>query len=288
MSYFHLSFSASRAFLKQLFRRRRWQRGWEEGSFLHLPPKQAGPEQNAPFPSSLCSLCPQRRKGLLLTTPHCARTPHTPKAHRYWGASTSGRCGPHAPASGDLKYRFPCKSQRRYDLYSASIVLTSQGDPRRWKRWPIYQGFLSSQKWQVGSEDRNESLSLSRSQYPGLSKEILLQPLPVRPNHPKVWSPGTTPCNSSRLAPRPSIQADELQSFAPPGSLLEAASSLSRHTLSPAITPTAPQCHWLLEAHPDFKPIGNLLWALEGQATTLCLTEPTSLGTDSVVSPTSV
>lgn len=79
MAYFHLSFSASRAFLKQLFRRRRWQRGWEEGSFLHLPPKQAGPEQDAPFPSSLCSLHLQRRKWLGPTTPQCARTPHAPQ-----------------------------------------------------------------------------------------------------------------------------------------------------------------------------------------------------------------
>lgn len=237
MAYFHLSFSASRAFLKQLFRRRRWQRGWKEGSFLHLPPKQAGPE-DTPFPSSLCSLHPQRREGLLLTTPHCARAPHTPTAHQYWGASTSGRCGPHAPASGDLKYRFPCKSQRRYDLYSASVVLTSQGGPRCWKRWPIYQGFLSSHEGHVGSGAPNGSLSLSRSQYPGLSKEILLQPLPVGPNHPKVWSPSTTPYNSSRLAPRSSIQAEELRSFALSGSHLGAASSLSRHVQSPAITPS--------------------------------------------------
>lgn len=81
LAYFHLSFSASRAFLKQLFRRRMLA-AWEGGRvlfFFHLPPKQAGPEQDAPFPISLHSLHPQRRKCLLPTTPHCSRTPSHPQ-----------------------------------------------------------------------------------------------------------------------------------------------------------------------------------------------------------------
>lgn len=76
LAYFHLSFSASRAFLRQLFRRRLLA-VWEGGRvlFLHLPPKQAGPEQDAPFRIFLHSLHPQRRKWLLPTAPHCTRAP---------------------------------------------------------------------------------------------------------------------------------------------------------------------------------------------------------------------
>lgn len=72
-----------------------------------------------------------------VTAPHHPTLFHDlshPSAHRYWGASTSGRCGPRAPTSGDLKCRFPFKSQRRDDPHSVSIVFSSQGGPRHWKR----------------------------------------------------------------------------------------------------------------------------------------------------------
>lgn len=148
---------------------------------------------------------------------------------------------------------------------------------------------LSSWKGQVGSEDPNESPS------PGLSiqgspRRFSSNPFLYDLTIPRCRDLVQLPVIPPGLPLSPLIQVDELQSFALPSSHLGAASSLSRHTLSPAIRPSdcVPQCHCFLEVRPDFKPVGTLLWALEGQATFLCLPEPTSSGRDSVVPPTSV
>lgn len=104
--------------------------GGKKGPFFTFPQSKLVLSKTPPFPAPSAASISRDESG-------CAPPPHTvpgplmlPRAHRYWGASTSGRCGPHAPASGDLKYRFPCKSQRRYDLHADSIVLTSQGGSR--------------------------------------------------------------------------------------------------------------------------------------------------------------
>lgn len=90
-----------------------WQRGREEGSFFFtFPQSKLVLNKTPPFASSYTASIPREESGCSPPPHTVPGPPHTLRAHRYWGASTSGRCGPHAPASGDLKYRFPHESQK--------------------------------------------------------------------------------------------------------------------------------------------------------------------------------
>lgn len=144
---------------------------WEEGGVLSPPSSKASwsPSKTPPFPSPSAASIPREETGCS-TMLHCARTPHTPGAYRYWGASTSGRFGPHAPASGDLKYRLPHKSQRRYDPYPALLSLP----PR--VALGTGKGGLHTRASEFPERASRRSLSFSRPQYQGSPRRFFSNP----------------------------------------------------------------------------------------------------------------
>lgn len=197
--------------------------------------------KDTPFATSICchpqeeSSCPlpstnthQGRQGSW-ARPHPHPSP-IPYAHRCWGASAGGRCGLHAPTSGDLKHTDAQMSPGKGGTSTHPISPSSQplmtspsqglgklawaeplGSPRR--QWD------AAEERETQAAVRHKFLPCSGSRFSGFSTEGHLLPV----SEPNSRQPGTSPpphqaptafpCPAPPTAPQPG----ELLNLSSPG-----------------------------------------------------------------------